>query len=433
MSSQLPNKWVETTLGNIALVQSGGTPSRSKKAYWNGNVPWVKISDIDQWYVSKTQEFITEEGLNNSSTKLFPKGTILFTIFATIGKVGVLSIEATTNQAIAGVTPVKLVDHRFVTYALLELAQELEKEGKGVAQKNINLTILKALDVPLPPLSEQKRIVAKLDGLFAHLEEVQTRLDKVPQLLKDFRQAVLTKAVSGELLGVVEMKQLGDFNIDIKTGPFGSALHKSDYISDGIPVINPSHIKAGNILPNHEVSINNKKAEELSRWFLDDNDVILGRRGEMGRAAKYESSFGAMICGTGSLVLKTTDTVSADFLTYYLRSPFCVSFLEQNSVGSTMINLNQKILKSLPFPNLSLSQQEKSIEKVEDLFTKASLIEDKYKALKFKSDNLPQAVLAKAFKGELVEQLPTDGDARDLLKEIEALKAEVKPKKRSKK
>lgn len=143
----------------------------------------------------------------------------------------------------------------------------------------------------------------------------------------------------------------------------------------------------------------------------------------MGRAVKYTDELGVLICGTGSLVLKVPKNVSADFLAHFLRSPFCVKFLEENSVGSTMINLNQKIIKSIPFPNLTLEKQLISVKKIESLFAKADAIEQQYKTLKASIDTFPQALLHKAFKGELSEQLDSDGNARELLNEIKALKA----------
>jgi type I restriction enzyme S subunit len=427
MDKKLPNKWV---LGNmydiLQPVNTGVTEYAGDKFYYStGSISAkeytpegvytydkrpsranreVKLGDVLQARMQGTDKAV----LTNNKLKeaLFSTGFMQFRPYG------------------------ETVVSKFIFYYTNshEFNRQKDELASGTTQVAINDANAKKLLFPLPPLPEQKRIVAKLDGLFAHLEELKTRLDKIPELLKDFRQSVLSKAVSGELAGIIELKQLSDFEIDIKTGPFGSALHKSDYINDGIPVINPSHIKAGNILPNFNVSIDNKKAKELSRWFLNNNDVILGRRGEMGRAAKYQSAFGPMICGTGSLVLKCSESVSPDFLTYYLRSPFCVSFLKQNSVGSTMVNLNQKILNSLPFPNLTLDQQKKSIERVESAFLKAKIIEEKYNSLKQRIDNLPQAILAKTFRGELVEQLSTDGDARDLLKEIEKLKEEGKKK-----
>lgn len=428
MEKELPKNWVYCTLNDLATIQSGGTPARSNSQYWNGKIPWVKISDIKEFYVEETAETITDEGLKNSSTRIFPKGTILFTIFATIGKVGVLKIDAATNQAIAGITPSKLVDSKFITYSLIELSNEILGLGKGVAQKNINQTILKNTKFPLPPLAEQTRITAKLDALFAQLNTIKASMEKIPVLLKNFRQQLLTQAVTGKLINKREFTTLGELEVQIKTGPFGSALHKSEYIEDGIPVINPSHLKNGNIVPNRLITINKSKASDLKRWILEPNDIILGRRGEMGRSAIYTGSHEKMICGTGSLILKASHKVNPEFLDYYLRSHFCINFLESNAVGSTMINLNQKILKSLPFPKLSYEEQTKSIQQLSKSLKDADTISAQYQTLKEKIDQLPQALLHKAFKGELVPQLESDGDARELLKEIEALKKESNPK-----
>jgi type I restriction enzyme S subunit len=201
MEKQLPKNWGggECTLGELATVQSGGTPSRGINSYWNGDIPWVKISDIKEMYVDKTAEFITEKGLENSSTRIFPKGTILFTIFAKLGKIGILNIDAATNQAIAGITPSKAIEDKYLTYVLIDLSNSISEYGKGVAQKNINQAILKDTIIPLPPLPEQHRIVDKLDTLFAQLETIKTSMANIPLLLKDFRQQVLTQAITGKL------------------------------------------------------------------------------------------------------------------------------------------------------------------------------------------------------------------------------------------
>ena len=141
MEKQLPKNWVECTLGELATVQSGGTPSRGINIYWNGNIPWVKISDIKEMYVDKTAEFITEEGLENSSTRIFPKGTILFTIFATLGKIGILNIDAATNQAIAGITPSKAIDDKYLTYALIDLSKPSFDRNSSVLYISVDLLI----------------------------------------------------------------------------------------------------------------------------------------------------------------------------------------------------------------------------------------------------------------------------------------------------
>ena len=198
IGSELPKGWKEVKLSDLAEIQSGGTPSRSNSAYWNGDIPWVKISDIKGKYVTETEEFITEEGLMNSSAKVFERGTILFSIFATIGKVAILDIDATTNQALVGLKINEFVDKSFLVYALIELSERISNLGKGVAQKNINISILKDVRIPLPPLTEQKQIAEKLDKFFDQIETIKEASNKIPELLKNFRQQVLTYAFTGK-------------------------------------------------------------------------------------------------------------------------------------------------------------------------------------------------------------------------------------------
>lgn len=171
----IPSSWVWIKLKDIATIRSGGTPSRSNSDYWkNGNIPWVKIKDINSKYLDETEEYITELGLNNSSAKLFDKGTILYTIFATIGDCTILNIDATTNQAISGIKPdneICLVEYLY--YALICAKDYLYNKSRGMAQRNINLKILGDLPIPIAPLEEQQRIVEKLDLLMAEIDKLK--------------------------------------------------------------------------------------------------------------------------------------------------------------------------------------------------------------------------------------------------------------------
>lgn len=173
-------------LGDVCKIQSGGTPSRGNLNYWNnGNIPWVKISDIKEKHLSRTEEFITQEGLANSSAKIFPKETILYTIFATLGEVSILEIEATTNQAIAGL---QIIDENickdYLYYYLISLKPFVNEIGRGVAQNNINMQILRNFEIPLPSLEEQKAIARKLDKVSGLIEKRKTQLEKLSELVK---------------------------------------------------------------------------------------------------------------------------------------------------------------------------------------------------------------------------------------------------------
>jgi type I restriction enzyme S subunit len=178
----MKNNWPVKKLGEVAVIQSGGTPSRSKLEYWNGDIPWVKISDMLQDPIISTEEKITQIGLNSSSAKLWEKGTILLSIFATLGRVSELQIEAAANQAIAGINPTKAIDQQFLKFFLLTKANEILKKGRGLAQNNINLSILKEIEILLPPNEIQKKIVKRLDSIRKAQELIDLQIQKTEEL-----------------------------------------------------------------------------------------------------------------------------------------------------------------------------------------------------------------------------------------------------------
>lgn len=424
MEEKLPKNWVETSLGNLAQVQSGGTPSRSNKDFWGGNIPWVKISDIKGMYVDETTEFITEEGLKNSSTRIFPKGTILFTIFATLGKIGILNIDATTNQAIAGITPSKFINDKYLTYSLIDLSNSISEHGKGVAQKNINQAILKDTSIPLPPLAEQNRIVAKLDALFSQLETIKTSMAKVPLLLKDFRQQVLTQAVTGKLkpfkkFEVVKLNDLG-----IWKGGGTPSKANSSFWENGTILWTTAKDMKDLFLSDSMDKITESAVKGSSAILIPKNSIlIVTRSGILRRILPISSNTVETTVNQDLKVLIPSNKANYKFLLYALRG------LEQDirttcmKSGTTVESVEFPLLKNYKINLPSLEEQQEIVSRVESLFAKADAIEKQYESLKAKIESLPQAILHKAFKGELSEQLDSDGDARELLREIEGLKA----------
>ena len=174
-------------LEDICEIASGGTPKRSEDSYWkNGKIPWLKISDIKSKYVDKSEEHITQKGLDNSSAKLFKKGTIIYTIFATVGEVAILNIDATTNQAIAGLTikDSAQINPSYLFYFLKSIKKQMHLLSRGVAQNNINLSVLRQIKVPIPDLNVQERIVNALDQMQNNIKLRQMELSKLDILIK---------------------------------------------------------------------------------------------------------------------------------------------------------------------------------------------------------------------------------------------------------
>ncbi|HGS4675677.1 restriction endonuclease subunit S [Vibrio paracholerae] len=153
------------TLGDLFKISSGGTPSRREKSYYdNGDIPWIKTGDLHKCRIQQASEYITQLGLDKSSAKLFPKGTVLLAMYgATIGACSILDIEAATNQACAAFLPNEKVDTNYLYYFLISKKNDFIRDGVGGAQPNISATYLKTVSFPLPPLETQKQIAAVLE------------------------------------------------------------------------------------------------------------------------------------------------------------------------------------------------------------------------------------------------------------------------------
>lgn len=286
------------------------------------------------------------------------------------------------------------------------------------------------IEIPLPPLAEQHRIVAKLDALFEKIESNKQRLEKIPKILKRFRQSVLAAAVNNE--GEEEITK----NVceEIQIGPFGTQLHRHDYVSNGIPLVNPTHIQKGEIVPDMELTITKEKFKELANYHLKFGDVIMGRRGEMARCALVGKKENGWLCGTGSLFFRPNiQRVHPQYLYWVLSNSNTKAYLENEAKGSTMSNLNLSIVKNIPFPLPSIDEQKKIVKQVEQLFAFADKLEARYNKAKTMLDKLPQSILAKAFRGELVAQDPNDEPASLLLERIREEKEKLAAEKKGKK
>lgn len=196
----LPVGWEWKRLGEVASTSSGGTPSRKLPDFFQGTIPWVKSGELNDSVVNEVEESITQQALNSSSAKIFPKGTLCIALYgATVGKLGFLGVDAATNQAVCAIFSPRLYS-LFLFYYLLMQRQSLIDLGQGGAQPNISQTILSEFPVPLPPtIQDQERIVERIDSLFAELDKAEETLRHTITLCEQYKQSVLKAAVTGEL------------------------------------------------------------------------------------------------------------------------------------------------------------------------------------------------------------------------------------------
>ena len=273
-------------ISTFCKTGSGGTPSRSNNAFFeNGTIPWVKSGELKNRYITEVEEYITDLAVEKSSAKLVSKGSLLIAMYgATVGEVSQLTYDATTNQAICNIQPDENVCDVNYLYRFLEASKSyLLSRRVGGGQPNISQGVIKDLDVPLPPLEEQRRIASILDQADELRQKRQQAIEKLDQLLQATFIDMFGDPVSNPKGW--DVKKLSEQVDLIQIGPFGTQLHQEDYIENGIPLINPSHIKNGKIVPNLKLSVSQSKYGELSQYHLKLNDVLLGRRGEMGRCA----------------------------------------------------------------------------------------------------------------------------------------------------
>ena len=362
----------------------------------------------------------------------------------------------------------------------------------GIAQKTVPLSGLRAIKIPIPPLAEQHRIVAKVDELMAQCDQLEAaktqreqsrdrlvaaslqrlnqpaddketfredvrftfnhlpRITTRPAHIKQLRQTILNLAVRGKLVEqdpkdepaaellkriwaekIIRLtprhqiangentdiaKEINfaspqgwrfvrfvDYALDISTGPFGSALHQSDYILDGVPLVNPSHMVNDRIIPDRKVTISEDTANRLATYRMRVGDIVMARRGEVGRAAIVSMVEEGWLCGTGSFFVRFNDEIFRKYILLLLRSDSVRKYLSGEAVGTTMVNLNHGILKKMPLAIPPLAEQHRIVAKVDELMALCDQLEAQLTTTEADSRRLLEAVLHETLSPPLAE------------------------------
>ena len=389
-------------LSEVCNIVGGGTPSKKNESFYTGSIPWATVRDMNVDVLSSTDFSITKEAVAASSTNIIPGGNVVIATRVGLGKVCLLDGDTAINQDLRGLIPKRpgLVLPEYLFYWYKTVAPQVVAAGTGATVQGVKVELVKSLQLPLPSLPEQKRIVAILDEAFAAINKAMANTERNLANARGLFESHLNDVFTQNTVGWVETT-IGQATGGVFTGPFGSLLHKSDYIANGIPLVNPAHITELGIAPDMRKTVSKETASRLENYVMREGDIVIGRRGEMGRCALVSDTEDGWLCGTGSFYIKPSGRCDSRYLVRYLRSSGCKAASEKIAGGAVMPNLSNKALANLRIHLPPPDQQVVILKKIEDLHIETQTLIPLYERKIIALNTLKQSMLHQAFIGEL--------------------------------
>lgn len=420
MEKKLPKGWASKKLGTVVTYKKGKKPAVLSEEEFENSVPYLDIRALERKEYRQYADKKTSNLVDSSCIAILWDGARSgWTSKVVFGAMG---------STLAALTP-KEDDIDFLFFFLKSQFQYLNSNMRGTGIPHVDPSVLWNLDVPLPPLAEQKRIVAKLDEAFKHIEILKSKLDCIPVLLKQFKQTVLTHAVTGKLTedwrkgkALPEWKEykLGKLGKWVGGGTPSKAVKA--YWQEGKVLWVTSKDMKTLFISDSKDKITVDAVKNSSANFIPKNSIlIVTRSGILRRILPVSLNTVEITVNQDLKALIPENSFLSHFILYYLiaKEKHIRNSCMKN--GTTVESVEYSLLKEFPISIPHLSEQKEIVKRIEELTSVADKIESQYKILKAKTDKLPQALLAKAFKGELVAQNPIDGDAKSLLYAVDQL------------
>lgn len=391
--------WKKEPLGKICKTTSGGTPSRKNQSYYqNGTIPWVKSGELENNIITTSEEFITEEGLLNSSAKIFPAGTLLIALYgATIGKLAFLGIDAATNQAVCGIFQNENVSLKYLYYYLLFQRPNLIKQGVGGAQLNISQTILKKLEISYPDsIPEQEHIVSRIEELFSELDKAVDTLKTTKEQLEVYRQAVLVDAF-----------RVSTNSTHLKIGYVCAKIvdcpHSTPkWEKNGKLCLRTTNFKRGYLDLQSPNYVSEETFNDRNRRIIPQSgDVLYSREGSvLGIACTIPSNVYPCL-GQRMMLLRSGEKLNNRYLMHYLNSPMVTNHVIATKGGTGSPHINVGDIKEFQIPIPSLEKQSNIVRQIEEQLSSCDNVEKTVDAILTQADAMRQSILKQAFEGTL--------------------------------
>ena len=415
---KLPDNWKLLKLRDVGKVISGGTPSTAISSYWSDEISWITPADLSGYtekYISKGRKSISQKGLVNSSAKLLPKGSVLFSSRAPIGYVAIASHELATNQGFKNIIPTKGVSSSFLYYYLKGSKQLAEASASGTTFKEISGAKFSELPIPIPSIEEQEAIVLKIEQLFSELDKGKQQLETALQQLIIYRQAVLKWAFVGRLTN----KELNDGELPdgwriIALGKVCDKIQDGSHFSPQIQYAEPGknrfmYITAKNIRNDHMdlsklIYVNKDFHESIySRCNPEFGDVLLTKdgvnTGEVTLNALHEPfSLLSSVC-----IFKTKkQELKNEFLKYFIQSPFGSKLIANSMTGTAIKRIVLRKIRDAKIILPSTEEQHRIVQEIESRLSVCDKIEETITASQQQAETLRQSILKRAFEGKLL-------------------------------
>jgi len=402
---EVPEGWVWCCLNDIGRWQSGATPNRGVKAYFGGTIPWLKTGDLNDDYVKEIPERITVRALNETSVKLNPEGSVLIAMYgATIGKVGILTFPATTNQACCACSELNGVDNRFLFYFLISHKDEFIRQAGGGAQPNISKEIIINTPIPVPPIEEQRRIVHEIEKWLSILKDIDESRVSIQTSVDTCKARVLDLAIHGKLVpqdpsdepAIELLKRINpDFvpsdNLHYEAVlPDGWTLVQLSSICSTInglwkgtkePLVKVGVIRNANFtkdftLDYSKIEYINVELKSFAKRNLEDGDIIVEKSGgsdnyPVGRSILYLGENNVYSFSNFTMSLRITDKqkILPKYLCYVLQHRYRRGDMKQMQTQTTGLhNLLTETYLSMLIPIPPVEEQGRIVEAVEESF-----------------------------------------------------------------
>ena len=382
----------------LEKIVGGGTPSKSNPGYWGGDIPWASVKDIkeDSFVLVETEDYITQDGLKNSASNLIPKGTLVISTRMGLGRAVKTEIDTAINQDLKALFPKKELDIDYLLLFLKSHAKQIIQKGSGATVSGIKLEHIRDIDIPTPTLSDQKKVVKKIDGLFAKIELAQKLREESKKETSNLLQSALNE-IFGKPGKNWEEKELGELLEKIVGGGTPSKAN-SRYWNGGIPWASVKDLKEGQyVLRQTRDFISKEGLENSSANLIPKGTLIISTRMGLGRIAKSELD---VVINQDLKALFPKKQIDNDFLRWFLLSK--AQEIVSAGTGATVSGIRLEYLRKIPVTLPPIVEQKKIVARLDLLSTEIRELQKLQSETEKDLKDLKQSILQKAFAGELI-------------------------------